>query len=168
VAVGFLLIVVVLAIAVPIVVLRGVPSQAIAARGRQLVDDVPAVPEAAALLERWRDRAIRWRGLLASSVVVSSLVASVVLRGSLDVGVGGHPAWADPLLMGLLSVFVAAIAAELHHLRPRGEGRRTVELAPRELPAYLPAGARRRSVLLVALALIASILTAVLPLERDA
>lgn len=133
------------------------PIGAGAVTGRQLVADVPATPMTIALLERWRDRASRWRSTLAVPVVFTTIATSIAVRRSLDIGIGAHPAWADPLLMGMLSVFLGAIAAELHHLRHRPTGPRVVELVPRDVAAHLPVGARRR---LVALALLAGVASA--------
>lgn len=141
---------------VGVLVVRRRPVSAIAETGRQLVAGVPPTPAAVALLERWRNRARRWRSTLAVPTVLCTLGASVVLRGSIDVGIGAHPAWADPLLTGLLSVFLGAIAAELHHLRHRTEGPRVADLTPRDVSTHLPPGARRR---LVGLAVVASIAT---------
>jgi len=132
---------------------------AAAALGRAFVAEVPATPEAEQLLERWRDRAARWRRSVAVPVVLVTLGASIVLRGSVDVGTGAHPAWADPLLTGLLAVFLASIAAEFHHLRNREPGPRTVSLLPREVGVHLRSGSRLRLVVLAAAATIATVLT---------
>lgn len=147
---------VLLAVVAVMVLLRRRPSPAIAEQGRQLVADVPATPATVALLERWRDRAHRWRQVVAVPAVVGSIVGNLVLRQSVDVGVGAHPAWADPLLTGLVGAFLGAIAAEAHHLRTRSSGPRTVDLTPRDVRAYLPHPDRRR---LVALGIAAAVAT---------
>ncbi len=145
-------------LAIPLVLvwlLRRRPSGTIAATGRGILDGVPRTPSTITLIERWRDRAARWRSVVALPVVLATIVASLAIRGSVDVGLGAQPAWSDPLLTGLLSVFVAAIAAELHHLRRRSEGPRVVDLVPRTVGGYLPEGSRRRLGLLGAYALFA-------------
>jgi hypothetical protein len=139
--------------------IRRHPIGAGAVTGRRLVADVPATPVTIALLERWRDRASRWRSTLAVPVVVATIATSIAVRQSLDVGIGAHPAWADPLLTGMLSVFLGAIAAELHHLRHRPTGPRVVERLPRDVAAHLPLGARRRRLALALLAGVASVLS---------
>lgn len=136
-------------------------TSAVAGIGRDLVAQVPATTETIRLLERWRDRAARWRTVLALPVVVTVLVTSVAVRSSIDLGIGAHPAWSDPLLFGLLSVFLGAIGAELHHLRPRDADRRAAELVPRDLADHLPRGSRRRLAWLVIAAVVASVLAVV-------
>lgn len=160
---GVVVAVVVLAVVVVAVVMaatRG--SSAAAAIGRELVASVPSTPDTVRLLERWRDRAARWRAVVAIPVVVAVLVSSIALRASIDLGIGDHPAWSDPLLLGLLGVFLGAIAAELHHLRaPRGGRRRGAELVPRDLHDHLPSGSRRRLVALAVASGVAALLTVV-------
>ena len=113
---------------------------------------VPDDPEARVLLERWRDRARRWRMLGGLPLATGVAVASVALRSEVQIGFGGAPLWSDPLVMGLLGAFAGTIGAELHHLRQRWDGPRTVSLAPRELDDYRPRGARRRTLVLVGVA----------------
>lgn len=151
---------VVLLIGLPVFLGRRYPVGAIAAIGSGLTHGVPPTTDAVALLTRWRDRAARWRSMSALPVVLGTVVASIALRGELGVGVGAHPAWSDPLLTGFLSVFLGAIAAELHHLRTRARGPRAVELRPRDVEDYLPVAAHRRRLVLVALAVVAVALTA--------
>jgi hypothetical protein len=134
----------------------------IAQLGTCSVADVPTTSSAIALLERWRDRAVRWRASVAVPAVLGSVAGNLLLRRSIDVGVGGHPAWADPLLTGLLGAFVGAIVAEAHHLRRRSGGARTVVLVPRDLAAYLPAGSRARLGRLTAAAVTTAVATLVL------
>lgn len=131
-----------------------------------ILADVPSTAAAVALLERWRERTARWRATLAVPAVLATFGASLVVRQSLDVGIGAHPAWADPLLTGFLSVFVATIAAELHHLRRRPTGPRTAQLAPREVADYLPDGARTRQGVLAVLAVLATVLAVTLGGQR--
>lgn len=135
---------------------------AIAQVGTSLVAEVPGMPLAIALLERWRDRAHRWRLAVAVPAVVGSIAGNLALRQSVDVGVGAHPAWADPLLTGLLGAFVGAIAAEAHHLRRRSAGPRSVDLTPRDVAAYVPGGSRLRLAWLTAAATTAMVATLVL------
>jgi hypothetical protein len=134
------------------------PAGRLAVVGDSLVAGVVATPATVALLTRWRDRAARWRTAAALPVVLATIGASVAIRQQVNVGIGDHPAWSDPLLMGLLSVFVGAILAELHHLRPRRAGVRAAHLAPREVGDHLPPRARIRSVALAVSALVASTL----------
>lgn len=142
---------------IAVVAVRGGRGRA-AAVGRELIAEVPATPATVALLERWRDRAKRWRLTLAVPTVVATLAASIAVRGSVDVGVGAHPAWSDPVLTGLASVFVAGIAAELHHLRARATGPRMADLTPRDVGAHLPSGSRQRLGVLALLAAISVVL----------
>jgi hypothetical protein len=106
------------------------PAGRLAVVGDTLVAGVVATPATVALLTRWRDRAARWRTTAALPVVLATIAASVAIRQQVNVGIGDHPAWSDPLLMGLLSVFVGAILAERHHLRPHG-GTGVRDAAPR-------------------------------------
>lgn len=132
---------------------------AAAALGAQLVGHVPSTPDNQALLRRWRERATWWRRSISLPAVALTIVASVTLRSSLDVGIGAHPAWSDPLLMGLLGTFVGAVTSELHLLRRPVPQRRRAELAPRDLADHLPPGARRRLVVLAIFAGLACALT---------
>lgn len=142
-------------------IVRRSPRGATAATGARLVSDVPPTPSTIALLERWRDRTTRWRLAVAVPAVIASLGLSIVAGQSVEVGVGSHPAWADPLLVGLVGAFGGAIAAEMHHLRPQHARRpRTVDLAPRDLGAYLPHGSRRR-LFLIGLAGLAAVIAEV-------
>jgi hypothetical protein len=153
--VGAALVAIALVVAVAV---RRRPVGALAAVGDDIVAGVVATPATVALLTRWRDRAARWRTAAALPVVLATIGVSGAVRHELRIGVGDHPAWSDPLLMGLLSVFLGAILAELHHLRPRRTGVRAAHLAPRELVEHLPPHARIRSALLAVLALVASLL----------
>ncbi len=113
---------------------------------------VPDDPDVRALLERWRDRARRWRMLGGLPLATGVAVASVALRSEIRIGVGGAPLWSDPLVMGLLGAFAGAIGAELHQLRQRQAGPRTVSLAPRDLDDYRPEGSGRRTLVLAGVA----------------
>ena len=130
------------------------------------VPEVASTAAAAALLERWRGRAVRWRVTLATGAALTALGASLAFRRSVDIGLGAHPPWADPLLAGLLGVFLATIAAELHHLRPRPAGPRTAQVIPREVTSYLPSGARRRRGALAGVATLAIALSLTVGDER--
>lgn len=154
-AVGATLVAIGLVVAVAV---RRRPAGALADIGADLVAGVVPTPATVALLTRWRDRAARWRTAAALPVVLATIGASVAVRNELRIGVGDHPAWFDPLLMGVLSVFVGAILAELHHLRPRRTGVRAAHLTPRETVDHLPPRARTRSVVLAVLALVATVL----------
>jgi hypothetical protein len=120
--------------------------------GARLVADVPATAASVALLTRWRDRAARWRLAVAGPAVVLTIAVSVVVRSSLDIGIGAHPAWSDPLLMGLLGAFLGAMAAEFHLLRRRAPNRRSADLTPRDVADHLPSGSRIRLAVLAVLA----------------
>lgn len=157
----------VFAIAVLLALVATMPSRglrrhrggAVAEVGARLLARVPPTEASVALLTRWRDRAARWRLAVAMPVVGLTIAASVAIRSSLDVGIGAHPAWSDPLLMGLLGAFVGAVAAELHLLRRRTPDRRRADLTPRDVAYRLPAGARTRLAVLAALAAVASVST---------
>lgn len=115
------------------------------------------------LVGRWRDRARRWRALGGLPLATAVVAFSLGVRNELRIGLGGAPVWSDPLLMGLLGAFAGAIGAELHHLRRRPRGPRTVSLEPRELHAFLPERARVRLAVVVGLAAVGSVLHLVLP-----
>lgn len=105
------------------------------------------------LLQRWRERAARWRSAAVVPAMLAAAVAGLLLRQSVGVGVGGpHPPWADPVLAGMLAALLGAIGAELHHLRPSGGGVRIADLAPRDAAPLRPEGARTRQVLLTSAA----------------
>lgn len=106
--------------------------------------DLPDTSAARHLIGRWRDRARRWRTAAGLPTAIGVLGLSLVGRGEVHIGIGAGPLWADPLTMGLAAAFVGAIGAELHHLRHRPEGPRTVSLRPRDLGDFLPPGSRRR------------------------
>ncbi|MCC5950206.1 MAG: hypothetical protein JJT89_17275 [Nitriliruptoraceae bacterium] len=138
--------------------------------GRADVTSLDAIGdvEAARLLGRWRDRSARWRAGTAGPTVVVVLVLSVVLRGGIDVGVGvgsdPHPAWADPLLLGVLAVFLGTIGAELHHLRrdrSPAAATRTAALEVRTVDRYHGVHAPRRLALVVGSCAVVGAATAV-------
>lgn len=116
------------------------------------------------LLQRWRERAARWRSAAVVPAMVAAAAAGLLLRQSVGVGVGGpHPPWADPVLAGMLAALLGAIGAELHHLGPSGGGVRIADLTPRDAAPLRPEGARTRQVLLASAAAGVSAIAAVLP-----
>lgn len=130
------------------------------------IDGVPVTSTAIELLHRWADRTKRWRRLLGLPTLVLTLSASIVFTQSVNVGIGEHPPWSDPVLMVLLSVFVAGIAAELHHLRRRPGATRYANLTPRDLSDFLPGGARRRQLMLALIAAASTLLAVTVAGQR--
>lgn len=110
--------------------------------------DVPPTESARRLVVRWRDRARRWRTTAGLSTVVAVVGIGLVVRQEVRLGIGGGPLWADPIACGLGAAFAGAIGAEMHHLRRRPSGPRTVSLRPREVAGHLWGSSRRRLVVL--------------------
>lgn len=113
---------------------------------------VPATEPARMLLQRWRDRALRWRMGLALPAVAAAIAGGLLVHQQVRVGVGDGPAWTDPVLVGLLASFLGALGAELHLARPAAGTMRAARLAPRDADLYVSRGAGRRRAVLAVLA----------------
>lgn len=111
------------------------------------------------LQRRWHARVWWWRAVSGVVAATGAIVLGMAVNLEFHVGVGVEPVWSNPLITGLAGSFGGAIAAELHHLRPRGTRRRTASLQPRDPRSYAPPANRGRLVGVAAVAVVVAALS---------